>query len=452
MSRQLEVTLALLALLVAALLILVPLVLRRARMTRVRAWAGTELRHEDPARRAAAAVTLISYGLQRTGDLVLEFVSHEGSDAVLDQVAEAAAHHRWEPDTGPDAIAVRAWATARRRWISGELGNPPSGTVVVTGAGGPAGVNVIRELVRRGYRVHGLDVSPYAAGLGLATSSSLVPRSDEPDFPGRLLEQLRASGATLLISTLAEEMPTLEGLSGAFDDLGVSCWTPPAEAVLTCVDKLAFHDAAVRAGVLVPATAPLRPPAPGAVWRTPEDVGQELPAGPWVVKPRHGRGSRNVRFCVAAEELMYAATDAAPAIVQTRVMGREFTADTLVDRDGSVLACVPRWRLEVRQGISVTGETFTSVPVQQAVQGLVSAIGLQAVVNVQGIIDEDGRVWIIECNPRLSGGLPLTLGAGCDLLGQYLRLAQGMAVVPGSLAYRPGMVMTRWLDHSVRPA
>ena len=44
--------------------------------------------------------------------------------------------------------------------------------------------------------------------------------------------------------------------------------------------------------------------------------------------------------------------------MQTRLHGMEFTVDALVDRDGSLVAAVPRWRLETKAGISSKGRTF----------------------------------------------------------------------------------------------
>ena len=54
--------------------------------------------------------------------------------------------------------------------------------VLVTGAGGPAGVAVIVDLVEDGNRVLGVDADPLSAGFALASASALIPRADDPAF------------------------------------------------------------------------------------------------------------------------------------------------------------------------------------------------------------------------------------------------------------------------------
>jgi len=64
--------------------------------------------------------------------------------------------------------------------------------------------------------------------------------------------------------------------------------------------------------------------------------------------------------------------------------------------------------------------------------------------NVQGFVDGDGGVVIHEVNPRFSGGLPLSLHAGADLVEEYLRAIMGVPVRPERLIARPGVTMLRY--------
>jgi len=58
---------------------------------------------------------------------------------------------------------------------------------------------------------------------------------------------------------------------------------------------------------------------------------------------------------------------------------------------------------------------------------------------------------IIEVNPRFSGGLPLSLHAGADFVGEYLRLIMGRAPRPERLVARPGVTMLRHFDEIYEP-
>jgi carbamoyl-phosphate synthase large subunit len=73
----------------------------------------------------------------------------------------------------------------------------------------------------------------------------------------------------------------------------------------------------------------------------------------------------------------------------------------------------------------------------------VLALGLTGNVNIQGFID--GHIaTFIEVNPRFSGGLPLSLASGCDLVGQHLRGIHGLPLEGEKLKYRTGAKMYRY--------
>jgi carbamoyl-phosphate synthase large subunit len=52
-------------------------------------------------------------------------------------------------------------------------------------------------------------------------------------------------------------------------------------------------------------------------------------------------------------------------------------------------------------------------------------------------------VGVVEVNPRFSGGLPLTLAAGADVVGTYLAGILDPAAELPRLTYRPGVRMAR---------
>ncbi|MGR7025144.1 ATP-grasp domain-containing protein [Geodermatophilus sp. URMC 62] len=308
---------------------------------------------------------------------------------------------------------------------------PGRPAVVVTGAGGPAGVAVVRRLVALGHRVVGVDADPTAAGAALATVGATVPRADHARFVDALVAVATASGADALVGTVAEELPALSAGADQLARAGVATWLPDPDAVALCCDKAAFARALRAAGVPHPATA---------------DTGAGLAQvpGPWVVKPRAGRGSRGVRLLDTRAAVADALREDPSLIAQTRLGGREFTADALVARDGRLLTVVPRWRDDTRAGISVKGTTFDSPAVTDVVAGALEAVRLTGPANVQGFVADDGRATVVEVNPRFSGGLPLTLAAGADVVSTYLTGIRDPGADLPSLWFTPGVRMSRY--------
>ncbi len=306
---------------------------------------------------------------------------------------------------------------------------PPA--VVVTGAGGPAGVAVVRRLTALGHRVVGVDADATAAGAALATVGAVVPRADHVRFVDALVAVATAYGADALIATVAEELPALAAGADRLAAAGVATWLPDPVAVEVCCDKAAFARALRAAGVPHPAT-------------TDTPAGLVTVPGPWVVKPRAGRGSRGVRLLDARADVVEALHADASLIAQTRLSGREFTADALVGRDGELVTVVPRWRDDTRAGISVKGTTFDSAEVTAVVAGALEAVELTGPANVQGFVADDGRATVVEINPRFSGGLPLTLAAGADVVSAHLTGIRDPHAVLPPLWFTPGVRMSRY--------
>jgi len=298
--------------------------------------------------------------------------------------------------------------------------------VIVTGAGGPAGVAVIRALRTAGHRVIAADADRSAVGLWLGDEPAAIPRGDDAAFVKGIESLARATHADALISTVAEELSALKAVRVQ----GLRAWLPRRAAVETCTDKWAFAKTMKDAGVPVPATSL------GSSYDVP---------GPWIVKPRYGRGSRDVYSADNREDAEWSIGRVQHPIVQTRVAGREFTVDALVDRDGRLAGAVPRWRTETRGGISTKGETFCDDDLVALVGKVLDVVGLTGPANVQGFIDGDGPT-IVEVNPRFSGGLPLSLAAGADFVGEYLRGVMGLPVRADHLVGRPRVRMMRYFD------
>jgi carbamoyl-phosphate synthase large subunit len=400
--------------------------------------------HQSAGRRAAAVRELAERGLGVHTATLLAVATHETDPVVLDALAGAVAARQWEPVSHRDVNALRLWARAWLMRAPAGRGLPDASgagrLVAVTGAGGPAGVAVIRALQAAGDHVLALDASADAVGLRLAGRATVLPYADQPEYAEALLAAIDEHRPVALICTVAEEYAALTPLAERLAAVGTRMWLPDPVAAETCLDKAAFAAALGAAGVPHPPTV-TSARAAAAI------------AGPWVVKPARGRGSRDVVRVDDARELDHAFAVVPDAIAQTRLTGLEFTADALVARDGTLLTCVPRWRDETRAGISVRGTTFDSSVVTEVVAATLRAVGHTGPANVQGFVadpqalvgspDAPVTVTVVEVNPRFSGGLPLTLAAGADVVGTYLEGILDPAADLPRLSYRPGVRMAR---------
>ena len=373
-----------------------------------------------PARQGAS----LPRGSTPTADLfVPAVVATVNGDSAGHPVAAA------DPAVGgsPVAAAARVSMSAPRQ----DPADDGARVVLVTGAGGPAGVAVIRALRRAGQRVVACDADSYAVGFRLADEFARLPRADDPAFAEGLTKAVVRSGAVALIPTVAEELVPLHAAAASLAEAGAATWLPDPWSVEHCVDKWLFYQLMNEHGVPVPATAQ----------RSEHGV-----PGPWIVKPRFGRGSRDIYDAANAADLAYALSRAPEPLVQTKITGREFTVDTLSGQDGRLYGAVPRWRLETKAGISTKGVTFRHHELVDLVAKVLGVLRLEGPACVQGFRADGGQIIFTEVNPRFSGGLPLSLAAGADLVGQYLNRILGGVVQPERLSFRSGVTMLRYFD------
>jgi carbamoyl-phosphate synthase large subunit len=304
--------------------------------------------------------------------------------------------------------------------------------VLVTGAGSAAGVAVIRALGERDQRVIAVDADPLAAGLRLAEQRAFLCPPTEPDrFVDELATVVALHDVDVVVCTVSEEMLVLAGRE---HELGAALWLPKRRSVVACVDKWRFWKIAEYVRI---------PAAPSALGDVAVDSIIDSLPGPWIVKPRFGRGSRDVYLVDEPTELACACRRIDQPIVQTQVRGREFTLDLLVDRAGRIAAAVPRWRLETSSGISTKGRTFCDHRLTEIAERVVAAYSLTGAANLQGFLTDEDDIVVIEVNPRFSGGLSLSLAAGADLVGEFVRGTLGLSLRPERLEFRPGVTMVR---------
>lgn len=288
--------------------------------------------------------------------------------------------------------------------------------VLVTGAGGPAGVAVIRSLLKRdGIDVLAADMDGWASGLYLVPPAQrrIIPPGADPCFVDQLIEQCRQDEISVLVSTVDVELPPLAlRREELLEVAGTTLAAPPTATLDVALDK--YHlSRTCEESTRVPETALLDAEGSARPWTFPV-----------IVKPRRGAGSRGVRLVPGREELTGLGVDTA-LIIQAFLPGEEYSVDVIADGEGHVVAAVPRTRTRVDSGVSIAGRTLHDPELEAVATEVATAIGLIGVANVQLRRDVNGCPALLEVNPRFGGAMPLTIAAGVDLPSLAVDLALG---------------------------
>jgi carbamoyl-phosphate synthase large subunit len=305
--------------------------------------------------------------------------------------------------------------------------------VMVTGAGGPAAVSVMKSLsADPSVSLVAADMDPWAAGLYLVPpdARTLVPAGSDPGFADAALARCVAMGVDVLIPTCDAELLPLGRARAGFREAGVELLLAPDQALDVCLDKLALVERCA-GRVPVPRTERLDQADPG-LWTYPV-----------MVKPRRGSGSRGISMVGSAQELaeMQASAD---YLVQEYLPGTEYSIDVLADVTGHVVASVPRVRERVDSGVSVAGRTLHDAELERLGADMAVVTGLTYVANVQFRRDAAGRPALLEVNPRFPGTMPLTVASGVDMPLMALDALRGKPL-PAQAGFRD-VAMVRYLD------
>lgn len=262
-------------------------------------------------------------------------------------------------------------------------------TVLVTGAGGPAGASAVRQLLAHGKRVIATDVAPLSYP---SEDFVLGPQADSLSYVPFLEETIARRGVDLLVPTVQDELP---GLAAAAPILGCQVAIAAPGPVSLCHDKLLTMRYLARRGIPVPATAVVRPSGV-----SPTRVRER----PFVIKPRISRSSRGV-VVVDRPEQVPARDDT--LIAQDLAAGEEFCPQVHRSAaDGSATVVILR-KPSLRPGHIGYRESVERV--DTGIEPQIAELALEVVraLDLTGAVDMDlrrtrsGDPVVLDVNARL---------------------------------------------------
>ena len=302
-------------------------------------------------------------------------------------------------------------------------------TVLLTGAGGVVIPYLIQSLREKGYRVLAADMDPSAVGLYLAERGFTIPPGDSPRFLPVIRTLCKKEGVDVIIPLVDEELVSALELEAD----GIITLTPRRDFVVLCLDKYRLALALKEAGV----------PAP----RTRLADSKEPMEPPFIVKPRRGRGSRDVHFIRSAAELAsFRETHSDQLdrfLMQEYIAGKEFTVSVVAWRDGEVMAVVPK-EIISKKGVTRSAVTRRNRKIEDLCSQIQQELHADGPFNVQLRLDAvSGDPIPFEINPRFSTTVSLTIAAGIDEVHGLIARATGRGEEYSFGEWKEGVVLLR---------
>ena len=260
----------------------------------------------------------------------------------------------------------------------------------------PKALDIARALTSAGWRVVVAEPCRWhlcAVSRDVAASYRVPsPVDDRQGYRRALLDIIHREAVSLVVP-VSEECLYIAELQDALPD-DVTMFAAPFATVETLHDKLNFVERATSFDLAVPQTVTLD--APGAR--------ELIDTGGVVIKGRNSCAGVGLEFLDRGAPMPYRLYPGR-WVAQRHVDGRLVSTYSIA-HDGQALATVVYRGTIMSDTVAVCFERLTNeLATEQWVTDFVAATGYSGMIAFDFVIDNDGKPWAIECNPRATSGV-----------------------------------------------
>jgi len=331
------------------------------------------------------------------------------------------------------------------------VADPQTLTVAVTGlnatdnpAPGVAVIRAIREAPGFAGRIVGLaydalDPGNYLQGIADAVYLMPYPSQGAEAVLDRLLYIHARTPLDVIVPTLDAELPAYIRIADQLLAHGIHTFLPSEEGFARR-SKARFHELQDKLGIPVPKSRTIADSAD--VFRLHEEFSYPL-----MVKGQF-YDAYLAHSPMEAEALFQKvrAKWGLPVVVQEFVAGEEYDVVALGDGEGGLLGAVPMRKMQLTdKGKAWGGITIADPALERFLQEAMSRLKWRGPLELEVMrAKKDGRLLLLEINPRFPAWVYLAVGAGQNLPWAVVELALGRKVAP----LPPYRVGTLFLRHS----
>lgn len=274
--------------------------------------------------------------------------------------------------------------------------------ILFTAGGSPGQEALFRDLWNR-YDMFFADMEPQRISPSIPiTKRFQIPVATSDDFVPMLAQLCKDLHIDLLVPGVDEELLKIWHAKDMFG--ATRLFMPRVSFVEEMTDKLKMNRIFSNIGLDVPLSVRADEAADGLEF-------------PVLLKPRWGRGSRDIYRVTTPEKLPFLLQtfddDLSRWLVQEDVVGKEYTVQIVAAADSSLQVILPIHAIEKR-GSTIVAEMHSDSEIERYCEDIHRHLNPQGCYNVQLIKSDDGRVRCFEVNPRISTTFCMVIKAGFD--------------------------------------
>jgi carbamoyl-phosphate synthase large subunit len=279
-------------------------------------------------------------------------------------------------------------------------------------------------------RIITADANNLAPGLYLSDKSYIIPKFDDESFFPEIKRIVEKEKIDVIIPALDTILLFFSKAKKKLEGLGVKVLISDEETIVITRDKWKTYEKLMKY-VDLPKS-----------FLKPKQVGSTFPL---FIKPRGGSGSINTYLVNSAKELNFLYEKVDLPIIQEYLEGDEYTVDCLADKDGNLIICVPRKRIETKAGISTKGKIVKNEKLEKMARTISKHINFEGPFFFQAKEDSSENPKLTEINARISGTMSLSSQSGLNIHSAAIRMAMGEEVKVPKI--KTGVYISRyWQD------
>ncbi|HSH65694.1 MAG TPA: ATP-grasp domain-containing protein [Bacteroidia bacterium] len=291
--------------------------------------------------------------------------------------------------------------------------------VLLEACGSLTSAYLIKAIKDAGHTVVASDIAECAASY-TAHEFITMPGYQEPDLWEQIEKHLLEKGVNLIIPSFDETLIGWSERKEYFLKKNIHVILSDLQSIAICQDKWKTYHFFKSNGIPTPETS--------------------LEYVHPLVKPRQGRGGKDIRIGAAAKDVKMEGM-----ISQELLHGEEYTIDVFCNHEHVPVYIIPRKRLQVKDGKSLNGITVNHPEIIKWVRKICSSARFIGPINIQCFVNSANEVKFTEINPRVAGGMALGFAASEN----WIRLIIDHLIEKKEIEIKPviyGLKMFRYYD------
>lgn len=338
-------------------------------------------------------------------------------------------------------------------------------TVLITAAGNvfmPGTTACLRKNGERNIRLIGADMNDDSSILQMCDAYYSVPRGDDPNYIDTLLEICRKEKVDVLLPIMSVELNALAANREKFEKEGTHVSVSDEKGLDIANDKLKLFNFMKENNL---------PCADYCAVHNLQELREDAnkmgyPKKSICIKATHGSGSRGFRILDETksryelflydkptasyvtlnemEQILKEATIFPELLIMEYLPGKEYTVDLLAEH-GKVLYNCCRKSLGMENSIMLDGIVVDKPEILELCASITEKLALDGNIGFDIKEDANDNPYILECNPRITAGIPIFAAAGINL--PYLNVKRLIGEPLPELKLNYGTtVKRRWME------